>query len=230
MSTLRRTIWFVPVIGLLAAGWSCGNGAGLFNPAFVNTFQGGVFPLTPGPRADFVLVRTVNETPDLVTFIVTIERRVVDLDAEGNPQFDDVGNPVTSLVNETVRLNTVPGGRAAEMGVVFPCDVSPVTRVGLGENLLPSDAAAFVGGGGPAGSPGFGIPVGNLNPLDIADSNFNCGDTIIFRAIESTGVTGGIALESFLLPGSEQPSIFNGPNTFVNLQSFLESQIREDVP
>jgi hypothetical protein len=72
------------------------------------------------------------------------------------------------------------------------------------------------------------VPAGDLNPLLLEVGNFNCGDTIIFRAFVSTGAVGGVALQSFLLPGSEQPSIFRGPNTFVNLEQFLESQVRED--
>ncbi len=213
-----------------ALGLSCGNGGGLLNPAFVNTLYGTYFPRTPGPSADFILVRVVNETTQVATFEVTVERRDFVLDDDGNPQYDDNGDPITRDFLERRELTTFPVGRASELGVLFPCDVSPVIRIGLGENLLPTDAAVFVGGGGPGGAPGFGVPAAGLNPLDLFAGNFNCGDTIIYRAITSTGVPGNVIVQSFLLPGSEQPSLFNGPNTFVNLQNFLETQVREEGP
>lgn len=209
---------------------SCGNNATLLNPAFVNTLSGTYYPRTPGPNASFILVRAVNETREVVTFIVTVEKREFVRDENGNPQFDDNDNPITRDVRESRRLTTFPTGRAGELGVVFPCDVSAIIRIGLGENLLPTDAAVFVGGGGPAGAPGFGVPASDLNPLSLAASNFNCGDTVIFRAIESVGVPGGVSVSAFLLPGSEQPSSFQGPNTFVNLEQFLETQVREGGP
>ena len=184
--------------------------------------------MTPGPGAAFVLVRVVNETNQVVEFIVTIEREVLVVDEQGDFQQDDQGDFITRPERETVRLTTDATGLATELGVLFPCGESPVTAVGLGENLLPTDAAIFVGGEGAGGATGFGVSAGNLNPLLLDVGNFNCGDTVIFRAFVSSGVAGGVALQSFLLPGSEQPSIFNGPDTFVNLEQFLESQVRED--
>ena len=187
--------------------------------------------------ADFVLVRVVNETGQNAEFIVTIEREVIERDEEGNPLADtETGVIITRPERETVRLNTAAQAPANEVGVLFSCSESPVNVVGLGENLLPNDAAVFVGGGGAGGAPGFGVPAATVNPLMRVPpnpedpSNFNCGDTVMFRAIRSTGVTGGVKLESFLLPGYYQPSVFTGPSTFVNYQSFLESQNREDEP
>ena len=216
--------------GLAAAISSgCGNGAALFNPAFVNSqLGGGVVPQTPGPGADFVLVRVVNSTGQPVEFIVTIDRDILDLDDEGNPQRDQDGNLLTVEQRETVRLLTAATGDSTESGVLFACSDSRITRVGLGENLLPTDAAVFAGGTGAGGAAGFGVPAGSLNPLSLAAGNFNCGDTVIFRALVQTGQAGGIGLQSFLLPGFEQPSVFSGPNTFVNFQRFLETQVSED--
>ena len=205
----------------------CGNLA-FFNPAFVNSRIGGVVPQTPGPSANFVLVRVVNAAATRVEFIVTIDRDVLDLDDEGNPQRDEDGNLITVPQRETVRLQTEAAGDAAESGVLFECSQSPITRIGLGENLLPTDAAVFAGGGGAGGEAGFGVPAGSLNPLELSVGNFNCGDTVSFRAIQQVGTAGGIGLESFLLPGFEQPSEFSGPNTFVNYQEFLETQVGED--
>ena len=213
-------------VALLMAG--CDVSAVVLNPAFLNTVVGGVVPITPGPGADFVLVRGHNDTNQPIEFIVTIEREVLVLDDNGNVQFDDLGNFVTQSVRQTVRLNTFPGGLTNDLGVVFACDQSPVTLIGLGGNLLPTDAAVFVGGGGAAEIEGFGVTAGNLNPLSLAEGNFNCGDTIIFEALQDSRVPGGVALLAFLLPGSEQPSEFQGPNTFVNLEQFAESQVREN--
>lgn len=212
---------------VIAAVLGCG---GIFNPAFVNTVSGGQFPITPGPGADFVMVRGVNETGQNVEFIVTIERDELVLDDDGNFQVDDSGNFITRSVRETVGLQTGAIGNATESGTLFACDVSPVTIVGLGEELLPTDAAIFVGGAGAGGQAGFGVSAPSLNPLSLDAGNFACGDTIIFRAFQSLGVPGGIAIQAFLLEGSSQPSVFAGPDTFVNYQAFLESQMREDEP
>ena len=218
------------IFALAQLSSGCGGLAGVFNPAFVNQFAGGGFPVTPGPNAAFVLVRVVNETTQTAEFIVTIERLVIETDEDGNFLIDEGGNPVTRAERETMQLDTLADAPANESGVLFDCSQSPVTKVGLGENLLPTDAAVFIGGGGPAGSPGFGIPAENLNPLLLEVGNFNCGDTIIFRAFQSIGVPGGVAVQVFLLPGSEQPSGFRGPNTFETYSDVLESQAREGEP
>lgn len=207
----------------------CGT-VGVFNPAFVNTLVGGQVPVTPGPAAAFVLVRGVNETPFPVEFIVTIQRNVLVVDDQGNAQVDETGEFVTRPERETVRLQTFPNGTARELGALFACGESPVTHVGLGESLLPSDVAVFVGGQGTGGAEGAGVRAENINPLSWADGNFNCGDTIIFRAFRATGIAGGVGVHTFLLPGSEQPSIFDGPSTFANLEQFLEAQVREEEP
>ncbi len=223
----KRLLAMTAVSMLVAGG--CG-GVGLFNPAFVNTTVGGEFPVTPGPGAAFVLVRALNETGQIVEFIITVERQRLVLDDDGNFQIDEDNNFITRPERETVRLLTGATGQATEMGVLFDCGVEPVTFVGLGENLLPTDAVLFIGGGGAGAATGIGVAAGDLNPLSLAASNFNCGDTIIFRAFRSTGTPGGVRVETFLQPGSEQPSIFSGPDTFVNLETFLEAQVREDEP
>lgn len=213
------------IVTAVSAG--CGGGLAFLNPAFVNSRVGGVVPQTPGPSADFVLVRVVNSTGLSLEFIVTIDRDIVDIDDEGNPIRDEDGNLVTVPARQSVSLLTSETGDAAESGVLFECANSRITRVGLGENLLPTDAAVFANSGGAGGQQGFGVPAGDLNPLELDVGNFNCGDTITFRAITQVGQPGGIGLESFLLPGFEQPSDFTGPSTFVNYQQFLETQIDE---
>jgi hypothetical protein len=215
-------------MGLLAFAAGCESTATVFNPAFLNELYGGQVPVTPGPGAAFVLVRAINETDQAVEFIVTIEQEVLVQDENGDYQQDDQGNYITQPQRQTLSLDTSALSQASEGGVLFSCSPSPVTIVGLGEDLLPTDAAVFVGGEGAGGAAGFGVPAGNLNPLQLAVGNFNCGDTIIYRAFASSGVVGGVALQVYLLPGSEQPDIFNGPDTFVNLANYLESQVPVD--
>lgn len=216
--------------GLSAVITGCGLTSGVFNPAFVNSLYGGQVPLTPGPAAAFVFVRCVNETGLAAEFIVTIERNVLVTDEDGFPQVDEDGDFVTRPERETVRLQSGPTGTAREMGVLFPCGESPVTVVGLGETLTSDDVAVFVGGTGTGGAAGVGVRVGDLNPLLLEAGNFNCGDTIIYQAFQAAGLPGGVGLQAFLLPGSEQPSIFAGPSTFENLEAFLESQQRDEQP
>ncbi len=220
-------------LGLLSFVPACGNtsadASSFFNPAFINTFWGGQFPLTPGPGAAYVLVRVVNETNQQVEFIVTIEREVLAVNEDGEFFQDESGNWVTNKVQEEpVSIQTTATGQSTEGGVLFPCSDSPVTVVGLGEDLLPTDSAVFVDGDGAGGAAGFGVPVGNLNPLTLESGNFNCGDTIIYQAFISTGQVGGVGLAVYLLPGSEQPDEFTGPDTFVNLEDYLLAQSGDD--
>jgi hypothetical protein len=175
------------------------------------------------------MVRCLNQTGQPVEFIVTIEREVLVVDDDGNPEVDDDGNFITRPVRRTVRIATAATGLANEIGVLFACGRSPVTIVGLGENLLPTDSAAFVNAEA-GGSAGFGVAAGELNPLRWDAGNFDCGDTIIFRAFLSNSVAGGVALQSFLLPGDNQPSEFTGPNTFVNTQEIYESELIQELP
>lgn len=231
--TAKWRLWGPGLLALAMA--ACTATTGLFNPSFVNTVEGDVFPRTPGPNADFVLVRVVNETPDVIRFFVTSEKRQLVRDAEGNIERDAANNPITEDVLQKTELTTYPDGKGKDIGVLFDCSVAAVLRVGLGENLLPSDAAVFVTApadfnfGDPLGAQqGFGVLAEGLNPLQLFAGNFNCGDTVIFRAISTTSLAGGVKVEAFVLPGSEQPSQFDGPNTFANYEAFLESQIRED--
>ena len=234
MQREKATITLLTAVSaLMPLGIGCGGNVSLFNPAFVNTFIGGQFPLTPGPGAAFVFVRAVNETGDVAEFIITIEREDFSVADEGNRLFDELGNPVTETKRETVRLTTFAVPPANEVGVLFPCSPSPVNVVGLGENLLPTDAGVFVGGQGAGGFQGVGVSAADVNPLvrDFGNGqgNFDCGDTIIFRAFVSGGLVGGtVRLQSLLLEDTEQPSSFTGPDTFQNLAAFLAAQVSED--
>lgn len=198
------------------------------NPAFTQTFIGGQVPVTPGPGADFILVRGQNDTGDFAEYIVTIEREVFERDDDGNVQLDENGQPITRSERNTISLLTSSDAPANDQGVLFSCAESPINIIGLGENLLADDTQLVSGGAGAGGAGGVGIRDPTLTPLSRAAGNFACGDTIIFRAIRSTSVAGGIKIDAFRLAGFDQPSLFNGPSTFVNYQDFIESQVRED--
>ena len=229
---VRRFLSVGFVAGILGSALvlsGCGaSAANLFNPAFISTTSGGYVPLTPGPRADFVFVRCLNETGQNARFIVAIERETV------LEQDQETGALTTETQLESVQLRTGAQAPANELGVLFPCSDSAINRVGLGENLLPTDTAVIVGGGGVGQASGIGISAASLPPLNRVPaqgpSNFNCGDTVIFRAITDNSVSGRVRLDAFLLPGYEQPSEFAGPNTFSNYQDFLESQVFEEGP
>lgn len=225
-SSLMIPVVFGLLVGLMAIG--CGNAAAVLNPAFANTFIGGVVPVTPGPPADFVFVRGLNETGAFAEYIVTIEREVIERDDDGNPIFDDSGEVVTRPVRSTVSILVSPNAPLNDQGILFPCVTSPINVVGLGENLLADDVQLVSGGTGAGGTTGVGVTDPTLNPLTREAGNFACGDTIIFRAILSTSVAGGIKIDAFLLSGFDQPDEFAGPSTFLNYQNFLESQVRED--
>lgn len=217
-------------VGVTLGVIGCGGTVGVFNPAFVNSVSGDVFPVTPGPSAEFVLVRVVNETGQISTFDVTVEQEVVELDDDGNILLDANGDPLTRIEVIRRRLLTAPDAPANESGILFDCSTSPIARVGLGENLLPTDAAIFVGGEGVAGSPGFGVTASNLNPLSRDAGNFECGDTVIFQAFQSLGVPGGVGLASFVINSDQAPGAYSGPDTFANFQGIQESQVREEEP
>ncbi|MCC7293865.1 MAG: hypothetical protein IT449_17540 [Phycisphaerales bacterium] len=220
---MRRQLGMgVGAAGVLLSMAGCGNpNALLFNDSFINYVSGGIVPQTPGPTGAFVLVRAVNSTQQNIQFVVTAEITRAALDDEGNQQFDVNGSLITETVLETVRLNTFPFGNANELGHVFACSTQAIERIGLGDNLLATDQGLFVGFE-VGGNPGFGVSAG-VNPLDRTEGNFKCGDTVILRAIESTGIPGGVAVDSFVLPWEEQPECCVGPDTFQNLEALLEN-------
>lgn len=194
---------------ILAAG-GC-NPVLFLNPAFINTTTGSVFPLTPGDRAGFVLVRGNNATQDSIEFVVTAERQVIATDGSGE----------TIIETQTFRLLTQPVQLANDIGVVIEC---PVLRVGLGEDLnRPGTEPGVFVGATAAGAGGFGIPA-NVNPLDASVGNFACGDTVVFQAAVAGNVVGGIAVASFVLDADSQPTEVIGPDTFVNMRTLIEQQ------
>lgn len=214
---MGRTILLLAA-SLLVSG--CGENARLFSDEFRSYASGDVVPLAPGEPSQLVLVRLVNDTPDRVEFVVTAERQVLITDEQGRG--------VIETTNETVRLPTSPVETANEVGALFDC---PVTRIGLGEDLNRpySDPGLFLREGGAetvGGEAGFGVP-SSLPPLDSPAGNFGCGDTLVFRVIESRGDVANIKVQAFVLPAASQPTAFLGPHTFNNVRIFLEEQTEE---
>ncbi len=220
------------VIGAgLTASLSCGDNLTLLNPSFLNFLEGGQVPITPGPNAAFVLVRVVNQTRgQAISFVVTAEIARAARDDEGQLQRDENGAVVTELVMETHRVQTFPVGNASEAGVLFSCaaGAQAVERVGLGENLLPSDRGVFLNSAA-GGVAGLGVQAG-VNALNRTDGDFRCGDTVTFEVIDTIGVPGNVKVRSFLLQGELQPNQFAGPDTFRNFAQFLQTQVREEEP
>ena len=182
-------------LAALAAVVGCFDPALLLNPAFVNTFQGGLFPFVPRPENNFVLVRVVNSTTEPVTFIVTVERERL------------VGEEV-GIVNETETINvfTDTGDQANESGILFDCFAeNKITRIGLGEDLnRPTSEAGLLVGSFADIVQGFGVPP-NINPLSSEAGDFDCGDTVIYEAFLSANAPGGFKVAAFVLDWETQP-------------------------
>ena len=87
----------------------------LLNPAFVNSIQGGLFPLVPQPDTNLLLVRVTNSTNDTIRFTVTIERSMPA--AQG-------GSTGTVTQSESIDLFTQPGSQSNEAGVLFECSTA----------------------------------------------------------------------------------------------------------
>jgi len=195
--------FLVPALCLAFAPGGCGDSMAIFNPAFINTLVGGQVPVTPGPGAAFILVRCVNETDVPVRFIVTVERANPILSDDGTFELGDDGQVLTTReLDLPLELVTTAGGLGREIGALFSCGESPVTRLGLGQNLLRGDVAVFIDAQGIGGAQGFGVVADDLNPLTLEAGNFNCGDTIIFRAFEKDAVVGGVGLQTYRLRSS----------------------------
>lgn len=198
----------------------CGSNVSFLNPSFVNTVQGGVVPLTPLPESQFILVQCVNRTQNPIQFILTIEREETVSGDTVDGTDGEVAPP--QLVAETRFLDTFPEGQNSTIGILFEC---PVVRVGLGANLnFPEDdPGLFIGQPGDVAIiQGFGVP-GRVNPLDARAGNFECGDTLIFEVITSTGIPGNVSVGTYVLPWDTQPTEYSGPNTFVNTRQLLDS-------
>ena len=210
-SNLHR-LCYVGLVLLLLLG--C-NPTLYFNPSFLNQATGEVFPLAPGDRSAFIMVRVNNTTTVPIEFLVTAERRVE----------SDTDSGVMLIERESYRLLTQPFQQANDLGILLDC---PVYRIGLGENLdRPFTEPGLFVGATAVGQGGFGIPA-NVNPLNSEAGNFDCGDTIVFQASEAVGTAGGVVASTFVLDDEELPAGSIFLDTFVNARSFLEENTIEE--
>ena len=89
---------------LIASVVGCGENVSFLNPTFLNTLEGGQFPISPGPGADFVLVRVKNSTINTpISFTVTAEITRAARDENGDIQLNEFGDVVTEMVLESHR-------------------------------------------------------------------------------------------------------------------------------
>lgn len=194
----RRHLVAIAGVHLLAG---CGDPT-LLNPAFVNSTQGTLFPVAPRPESGLILVRAVNTTTTAMSFLVTIERATI---------VEDVGGTGQSSLAQTTDVFTTPGAQANEAGTLFECTTeNPISRIGLGENLNrpTSEPGLFVGGADDIVQ-GFGVPP-NINPLSSDQNDFQCGDTVIYRVLESNSAPGGFKVEAFVIAWETQgPTVRN---------------------
>ncbi len=201
--------------GMVVLAWVgaglLGCNASLFNPSFVNQQTGDVYPLAPGARSSFILIRANNTTSRAIEFVITAER-----------QAPDPNNPDATVTElETRRVFTRPVSGANDVGVLMDC---PVARIGLGEVLdQPQTEPGLFVGAQAVGAGGFGVPP-NVNPLDASVGNFECGDTIVFRAAQSASVAGGVTVGAFVLDADTQPVVIRGLDTFLNARTLIEEK------
>ncbi|HNO80122.1 MAG TPA: hypothetical protein PKN33_18905 [Phycisphaerae bacterium] len=207
----RMTYFGLPLLMLFASTMVGCNASLLLNPSFLNQQTGEVFPLVPGDRTGFVLVRANNSSSVAIEFVITAERRL--------PSEDDPAG--FTVEKETYRLLTQPQQAANDLGVLIEC---PVFRLGLGEDLdrPNTDPGLFVGATA-VGAGGFGVP-SNVNPLNSDSANFDCGDTVVFQAQEAPNTAGGIVARSFVLDDEGFSGDIIGLDTFGNARALLEEQ------
>ena len=118
-----------------------------------------------------------------------------------------------------------PISGANDLGVLVDC---PVVRIGLGEDLnRPTTSPGVFVGAEEVGVGGIGVPA-NVNPLDSDAGNFDCGDTIVFQAVEANNTSGGVVVRSYVLDDEAFTTNVQGSDTFVNARSLLEETSFDD--
>ncbi|GJM25232.1 MAG: hypothetical protein DHS20C16_16470 [Phycisphaerae bacterium] len=206
----RMTVFGLPVLMLMSTMFGC-NASLLLNPSFLNQQTGEIFPLVPGDRTGFVLVRANNSSSAAIEFVITAERRL--------PSDDDPSG--FTIEKETFRVLTQPQQAANDLGVLIEC---PIFRLGLGEDLdRPGTEPGLFVGATAVGAGGFGVP-SNVNPLNSDSTNFDCGDTVVFQAREAPNTAGGVLAASFVLDDEGFSGDIIGLDTFGNARALLEEQ------
>lgn len=207
----RMSYYGLPLLMLMASAMVGCNASLLLNPSFLNQQTGEVFPLVPGDRTGFILVRANNASSASIEFVVTAERRL--------PSDDDPSG--FTIEKQTYRLLTQPQQAANDLGVLIEC---PIFRLGLGEDLdRPNTEPGLFVNATAVGAGGFGVP-SNVNPLNSDSTNFDCGDTVVFQAREAPNTAGGIVAASFVLDDEGFSGDIIGLDTFGNARALLEEQ------
>lgn len=207
----RMSYYGLPLLMLMASAIVGCNASLLLNPSFLNQQTGEVFPLVPGDRTGFILVRANNASSASIEFVVTAERRL--------PSDDDPSG--FTIEKQTYRLLTQPQQAANDLGVLIEC---PIFRLGLGEDLdRPNTEPGLFVNATAVGAGGFGVP-SNVNPLNSDSTNFDCGDTVVFQAREAPNTAGGIVAASFVLDDEGFSGDIIGLDTFGNARALLEEQ------
>lgn len=166
------------------------------NPELVNTVSGGaVVPAAPGAE-EFVVIQLINNSNFFLDALVSVD-------------VPDPGSLIADIrsVFENIRPQ---GGDAA---VVLRC---PVDRVGLGSLSDPS-SSGFRVGIAPQGK--IGVAWGET-PL-VAGFNYDCGDTVLFVAINDATASGGVRIDAGVVSGAAQP--VPAIDTFGTLEAVLTS-------
>jgi len=174
------------------------------NPVFVNQLTGGsVTPLAPGDQAH-VLFHVVNDTD-------------FDIDV-----YYGVDAPAWSAAPGLHFFRPVQAG--TERGVVIPC---PVNEIGLGSLTDPAQAALdfTVPEGGKISVPASAFPFTLVNGVD-----YVCGDAVLITIINARNSPFMVTVVPSRIAGSTQTGPFSGPDTFANLDRFLQLTTQLPVP
>lgn len=191
-------------LGLAAVGLVLILIAAGCNPIFWNQMSGGSFaPLAPGDTA-FVLAHAVNDTRVSTTVVIGFDA----------PTW--VNQPITGTF-----FDIEPG---TGNGILIPC---PVDEIGLGPLDDPSEMALqfSLPDGGQVTVPASAFPFTLLNGVD-----YECGDTVLFTIIEDQNSVFGVTVVPSQIEGSTQTGPFSGPDTFSNLDAFLQMTTQLPVP
>ena len=65
--------------------------------------------------------------------------------------------------------------------------------------------------------------VWNQDPL-VSGFSYNCGDTVVFMAVDNANMPGGVEISVGLIGGADQTGPFTGPDTYENLLELLAAE------
>jgi hypothetical protein len=170
--------------------------AGCDNVGLVGIGGGPSVPVAPGDTP-FVLVRCVNASSQFtVEFLIEVDTPLAE---QGAPTGGE--------------LTVSPGGNS---GQVFQCPVDRITLGSFTDEGAVGYRTSFPGG------PQIDL-VWDQDPL-VSGFSYNCGDTVVFMAVDNTNMPGGVEIVAGLIGGADQTGPFSGPDTYENLLQLLASE------